>query len=357
MSGFRQAQIYLGVLLSLCSLALPAAESCNSLAGHLATLEGQVTVQTSGGVTGWQPATLNQSLCQGDTVRAGARSRATVVLVNQAVLRIDQNTAMRLDNINPAPKEKSFFSLLQGTLQSFSRKPHTFAVSTPYLNGSIEGTEFMFTADAKESELIVFEGKVKASNKNGSASVPGGSAVVSVGGAAPQPRTLVHPRDAAQWSLYYPPVLAAGGKGGQVSAPLQQAAADMSVGRVDEARAGVDHIIAAGGADAGPAYALRAIINVVQNRREQAQSDADQAVRLSPDSVSAKIALSYVQQANFHIKAAQDTLQQAVAQHPDNAQALARLSELQLMSGNTGQAVATARKAAALNPIDALRHE
>lgn len=348
MSMFRQVRFLIGVMLSLGSLAAPAAQTCTSLAGRVATMEGQVNVQSSG-TAGWQPVSLNQSLCRGDTVRAGARSRATVVLVNQAVLRIDQNTAMRLDNISVATEEKSFLSLIKGTMQSFSRKPHSFEVSTPYLNGSIEGTEFVFRTDDRESELIVFEGKVKASNENGSASVPGGSAVASVGGQAPQPRTLVHPRDAAQWSLYYPPVMAAG-NGAQSSATLQQAAADLSVGRVAEARALVDDMITSGSPDAAQAYALRAVINIVQNQREQARSDASEAVRLGPDSTAAKIALSYALQSDFKLAEAEDVLNQAVAAHPDDALALARLSELQLMSGKTAQAVASARKSADLAP-------
>ncbi len=51
-----------------------------------------------------------------------------------------------------------------------------------------------------------------ASNAQGSASVSGGESVAAKAGQAPHPRTVVRPRDAAQWSLYYPPILAAGGE-------------------------------------------------------------------------------------------------------------------------------------------------
>ena len=47
---------------------------------------------------------------------------------------------------------------------------------------------------------------------------------------------------------------------------------------------------------------------------DQALADANKAVALSPDSSSAKIALSYAQQAVFDIPGATDTLQQAVQQ-------------------------------------------
>jgi Flp pilus assembly protein TadD len=321
-----------------------AADACETVVGKLVSVEGQVEVQRG---SAWSPATLDESLCQGDLVRAGQHSRATVVLVNQAVLRIDQNTAMRLDNITGKKEERSTLSLLKGAFQSFSRKPRGFEVSTPYLNGSIEGTEFVFRVKDNETELTVFEGVVVASNEQGSVPVSGGESASAVEGQAPQTRIVVRPRDAAQWSLYYPPVLAAGGK--DIAPGLLQAARDLSVGRVDEALPRVNLAIDQG-TDAGLAYALRVVINLVQNQLEQALADANQAVTLSPDSTAAKIALSYAQQANFQLKAARDTLQQAVSQHPDNALALARLSELQLMEGDRAQAIATAEKAATLAP-------
>ena len=146
------------VLVLVANQAL-AADTCEVTVGRLATLEGQVEVQQTG-MASWRPGVLNTELCQGDTVRAAERSRATVVLVNQAVLRIDQNTAMRLDNISGVAEERSALSLFKGALQSFSRKPRGFEISTPYLNGSIEGTEFVFRVEDGESTLTVLEGVV-----------------------------------------------------------------------------------------------------------------------------------------------------------------------------------------------------
>jgi tetratricopeptide (TPR) repeat protein len=332
--------------------AAVAAESCQTVVGRLATVEGQVEVQRTGSPN-WQAGVLGGDLCQGDTVRASARSRATISLINQAVLRVDQNTAMRLDNISGVTEERSVLSLLKGAFQSFSRKPRGFEVNTPYLNGSIEGTEFVFRVEDGQSELIVLEGLVVASNAQGNVSVSSGEAAIGEQGKAPSMRTVVNSRDAVQWSLYYPPVMAmdaqarAADPGAQAS--LQSAASLLSVGRVDEARANIDKALQID-PNAGLAYALRAVINVVQNNNEQALADGNQAVALSPDSSAAKIALSYAQQAVFDIPAARDTLQQAVQQQPEDALALARLAELQLMTGDRKQARESARKAAALDP-------
>jgi tetratricopeptide (TPR) repeat protein len=356
-----------------------AANACLPVVGKLATVEGRVEIQRASD-SAWQPAKLGSALCQGDLVRAGARSRATVLLINQAVLRIDQNTAMRLDNITPEVEERSVLSLLKGAFQSFSRKPRGFEVNTPYLNGSIEGTEFVFRVEEDQSILTVFEGTVVASNDQGSTSVSGGESVVAEKGLAPQARTVVRPRDAAQWSLYYPPVMTTppdmspqlqkavqradhGDTAGAFEAldhqvpvadrdagyHLYRASLLLSVGRVDEARASIDKGLSQD-PNAGLAYALRAVINVTQNDNTQALADANQAVSLSPDSAAAKIALSYAQQAEFQIPAARDTLLQAVQQQPEDALAWARLSELQLMLGDRESASESAGKAASLAP-------
>ncbi len=219
-----------GVLFSLMlSGAAVAAEPCQTVVGRLATVDGQVEVQRTG-ASSWQAVVLGAELCQGDTVRAAARSRATITLINQAVLRVDQNTAMRLDNITGVTEERSVLSLLKGTFQSFSRKPRGFEVNTPYLNGSIEGTEFVFRVEDGQSELTVLEGLVVASNSQGNVSVSGGESAVAEQGKAPYMRTVVRPRDAVQWSLYYPPVMAAGGVTAGVQTYLNDAASLLSVG-------------------------------------------------------------------------------------------------------------------------------
>jgi tetratricopeptide (TPR) repeat protein len=341
---------------ALAFAALPdvarAAESCASAVGRLVSVEGRIEIQHPSS-TAWSTGKLNDALCQGDLIRAGEHSRATVQLINQAVLRIDQNTAMRLDKITAQAEERSAFSLIKGAFQSFSRKPRGFEVSTPYLNGSIEGTEFVFRVEDEESVLTVLEGTVIASNDQGRLPVPAGTAVAARAGQAPQPRTVVHPRDAVQWSLYYPPVMVEpappAGTRSEAQTLLDDAASLLSVGRVEEAYAEIDKALAKD-PDAGLAYALKAVINVTQNNDEQALADGKQAVKLSPGSAAAKIALSYAQQASFDIPAARDTLLQAVEEQPRDALAWARLSELQLMLGDREQARESAQKATSLNP-------
>jgi len=346
---YSKPAILLLTALSGLFLSAEARADCEQSVGRFVDINGNVETQLVEG-DDWLKANLETPLCEGSSIRVGAQSRAAINLVNDAVLRLDENTTMRLVDVNEKEEERSLLDIIKGALHSFSRKPKKLSINSPYLNGSIEGTEFVFRVSDEQSEVTVFEGTVVAANDQGSVSVSGGEAASARQGQAPQSRTVVQPRNAAQWSLYYPPILATGGdQATNVSPQLTQAAADLSVGRVDEARTTLDQLIAED-TDAGLAYALRAVINVVQNRLERALADANQAVALNPDSAATYIALSYTQQAGFQINEARDTLLQAVAKQPEDALAWARLAELQLMLGERQQSSDAAQKAVALAP-------
>jgi Tfp pilus assembly protein PilF len=338
----------IALLLALFWQNVSATDSCVPTAGRFVSVQGAVEVQSAGGIA-WRGTTLEDSLCEGDTIRVGVQSRAAVALINDAVLRIDENTTMRLVNVTGVAAERSWLEVARGSIMSFSRKPKLLEVSTPYLNGSIEGTEFLVRVGDDETQLTVFEGTVVTSNDQGSLPVSGGGTAVAGAGQAPQPRTLVSPRDAVQWSLYYPPVMATEAPAGASTNPsLQQAARLLAVGRVDEARASIETAIAEG-SDAGLAHALRAVIKVTQNDRVSALADAEKAVGLT-DAPAARIALSYAQQSEFQIEAARGTMRTAVDQHPNDALAWARLAELELMLGRRNEALAAARAAESIAP-------
>lgn len=381
---WRTAPLLLCVALWLLAVPSQAQELCRILAGQFASIDGTVEVRR-GDNDSWQKVTRDTPLCVGDAIRVGERSRAAVSLVNDAVLRIDQNTTMRLLNISGKEQEQSWLELVKGAFQCFSRKPRALKINTPYLNGLIEGTEFVAEAQDTRSSLTVLEGRVTAENERGSVVVKPGTAAVGEPNKAPQLQIVVRPRDAVQWALYYPPVLAALGQPGssdvtndglaasirqalqqtdrvaalamleQVSEAerdatfyLYRAAILLAVGRVAEANVDIDAALRRD-PKAGLAYALRSVIHVVQNERERGLADAQRAVSLGA-TPAASIALSYAQQAQFQIDAARDTLQAAVVQHPDDPLLWARLGELWLMLGDRKQALAAAHKAQTLAP-------
>lgn len=321
-----------------------AGEVCDSAVGRLVSFQGQVELQREG--TAWRTVNTSEELCEGDTLRTGALSRAALSLVNDAVLRIDQNSAIRLVNVSPKEEERSFLSLLTGAFQTFIRKPRELEVDTPYLNGAVEGTEFVFRVAQGSTELTVFEGRVKAYNEQGELPVSRGQSAAASAGVAPSYRTLVRPRDAAQWALYYPSVLSDSAADGTA---VGRAARLLEVGRVDEALPEIDSALGEKGEDS-TALALRAVISVVRNESDQALRDARRAVELSPAGVAPRLALSYALQSSFELEQARDTLAEVVNGDSSSAIGWARLAELRLMLGEREQALMDARRAVELEP-------
>ena len=353
--------------------------------GQLVSAQGTVEVQRDSAAQ-WLPATLGEALCEGDTIRAGKYSRAEAALINEAVLRIDQNTAIRLVDIAVDKERKSLLSLAKGAFSSLSRKPRRLTVSTPYVNGTIEGTEFLVSLDGERAEIKVLEGAVVAENEHGRVRLGPGEGAVTAPGGAPQPYLLVRPRDAVHWALHYPPVVypdadgwpAADWRGPAIASvsafqrgdtgaafaalePIPASVDDprlltyrasllLSVGRVDDARAAIDRVLRADPGQ-GDANALLAILAVVQDPDgDQALAVANRAVELAPEAPAPWMALSYARQARFDLAGALAAARQALALTPDNALAWARSAELQLALGERDAALAAARRAAELQP-------
>jgi len=371
---------------AFCSLTsgVHAQEACPEPVGRFASIEGNVDVQSDGG--GWRAAQLDQRLCEGDSIRVGERSRVAVQLINDAVLRVDQNTAIRLVNITGKTDERSWIDLVSGALHSISREPWLLKVTTPHLKGDIDGTEFYVQAEDDRSLLIVLEGRVLVSNDKGRLAIASGQAATAEAGKAPVYRTVVHPRDAVQWALYYPPLLylrpdefsPGPGWQGRVRRSIElylrgdrqqaferiatvpetvrdprffayRASLLLAVGRVDEAGADLKRALRLAPNDSN-SLALQSIIAVVQNEKNTALNAAQRAVEAGPGSATALIALSYAQQARFDLEGARASLEKAVQLDPKNALAWARLAELWSSFGRLEQALKAAQKAVILEP-------
>lgn len=337
-----------GVLLfaTLGPSVVGAQSVCGTTTGKIVSIQGKVELLREPS-NAWQAAGLNAALCKGDTVRVGAQSRAALMLVNDAVLRLDQNTTLRLVDVAVESAERSWIDLLRGALQSFSRKPRLITVNTPYLNGSIEGTEFVFRVDDNSTQVAVYEGTVIAANAQGSVAVTGGAAVSAANGQAPVLRTLLKPREGAQWTLYYPPVFA--GTDQSSSADLTQASRLLQVGQADEAEALVAGVLQTQPRNAD-ALSLQSIILLTLNEGAAALASAQAAHQAEPKSATAALALSYAQQANFDLQGARATLIQAAADAPSNALIWARLAELHASFADLDAALAAATRAAEIAP-------
>ena len=319
-------------------------QRCPNVVGKLVSVQGEAHVQR-GGETSWIPVYSDETFCSGDKLRVQQGARAAVVLENETVIRINQQSTINF--AETAENRFSVLGLIKGMMHIFSHRPRSLKVVTPYVNGTVEGTEFMVSANADEAVFTVFEGRVSAVNEQGRLDITGGQSVAAGKGAPPQYRTLVSPRDGVAWTLYYPVVFDAGAD--LENDVIRQASQMLSVGQVAEAQRLLGEILHSN-SENSDAVALLSIIAVVQNDKAQALRYAERAVVLSPDSAAAALALSYARQAHFDIDGALKALLEADRLSQMNGELKARLAELLLATGNLDEAVETAGEAAQLNP-------
>ena len=112
----------------------------------------------------WLPVKLNDTYCPGDMIRVDERSRAAIVLPNEVLLRLDQNTTLTFNGIEK--QGASLLDLLRGAVHFFSRLPHGLSVTTPFINAMVEGTEFLVRVTPEQTVITVFEGVVAAANQH-----------------------------------------------------------------------------------------------------------------------------------------------------------------------------------------------
>jgi tetratricopeptide (TPR) repeat protein len=352
-SGLLISVLLISILAGVISSTSWASDPSEEWVGKIVSVQGSVQVQKIG-TTHWEPVHLNDTCCIGDMIRVQQHSRAAVVLCNGATLRLDQNSTITFSSLEK--KQTLLIRLLKGAAHFFSRIPHSLKLDTPFVNGGVEGTEFFVRVDPDQTFLSIFEGKVLAENEAGSLVLSSGQSAVAGKGKAPELRVVLHPRDAVRWALYYPPVIYTPSE----QAPVEEDAANprflahraswlLSVGRVDEAKAHIEQAL-----KLDPKYsdavALQSIIAVVGNQKQKALDFAKESVHMDPKSATARIALSYAQQASFDLNGAQASLETAVNLAPENALAWARLAEIYSSFGDLDKSLDAAQKAVALNP-------
>jgi tetratricopeptide (TPR) repeat protein len=345
---FLKILLCFSFVLTLLYPCAASAERCEQWVAKVVSVQGTVEVKKAGEAL-WQPVNLNDTYCPGDEIRAQENSRADLALINQAVLRLNQNTSMTLREFKE--EKTSLVDLFKGAAHFFSRKPRSLEVNTPYAIAGVRGTEFFVEVSENQTFLSIFEGEVLAQNKYGELTLTSGQSGVAEEGKPPVYRVVVHPRDAVQWALYYPPVIY-----GKVAEDnndprylAYRAQELLAVGRVDEANTYIERALRLE-PNNSDALSMQAIIAVVQNDKEKALSFAQKAVEANPNSATPLIALSYAQQASFNLEGARASLEKAVQVEPGNALAWARLSEIQAGFGVLDKSLESAKKAESLDP-------
>lgn len=305
----------------------------------------------------WKPVKKDSLLCANESIRTRKQSRATVEIINQTIIRLNQNTILALPHKeNETTIYDRIINLLKGKVFLRSRKTHRLKVTTPFLNAVHQGTEFIVEVKPEQASILVFDGKVAANNKFGKVVVNKGQQAVASKGQAPQVRAIkISPQDAVQWLLYYPPILdnkvleKEQSNLDRSNFLVQKAAKLLNLSQVYDAQEAINKAkrLTPDNADL---LALEAIIAIANNRSTHAFELASRAVMQDSQSIAAKIALSYSLQAQLKLQEAVKTMEKAVQQGPDHALAWTRLAELQLSLGDHKKALVSAQRAKQLNP-------
>ena len=307
---------------------------CENWAAKIVSVQGNVESKRIKSDQ-WSVAKLNDTYCPGDRLRIGDKSRAGIVLANETLIRLDQNTAVTITRIE---KElPSLLHIIKGIAHFISRVPRSLKVNTPFVNAAIEGTEFVVNVTDKATAVTVFEGSILAQNNYGAARITNGETIIAKARLAPVKVLLAKPRDTVQWALYFPPIIQS------EQSELSNASRLLHAGRVEEAQKLLKNI------NGGEARALESIIAVVGNDKERAFQLATDAVQQTPQSAASHIAMSYAWQAKLDLKQALASAQQAVNHEHHNAIAWARLAELQLSFDKLNDALDSAKQATQIN--------
>ncbi len=320
------------------------AEQCSEWVAKAVSIQGTVELRTSkissNSGKRWLPVKRGDTFCSDDLVRVKSDSRAALILTNDTVLRLDQNSTITFTNLSA--NKASQLNLSEGIAHFISRVKQAFEVVTPFVNAAVEGTEFVVSVNDKQSQVTVFEGKVRVNNTLGEVLLTKNKTAVAKKGQGPVLSINLSPRDVVQWSLYYPRIVDTGSSNSKRL--INSAANKLSLGRVKEAVKDLNKVLRTT-PDQTEALALKAIIALVNNDKAKALTLASQAYDNNQQNVSAMLAMSYVQQARFNIQAALTPL----TQPHSSALVYARLAEVYLMLGELDKALESAGQAVNLN--------
>jgi phage tail protein X len=139
--------------------------------GVITYLDGQVQVK-KGGNPPWSPAHPNQILYGKDEIKVFAKSRAELILDNQSVMRLSENTVLTLHQLEEDPvsqKETTRMGVSFGKLWTRATKLFNPAsrleVRTPTAIAGVQGTTYQVSVmDERSTTIQVFEGAVKVYN-------------------------------------------------------------------------------------------------------------------------------------------------------------------------------------------------
>ncbi|MBU0976137.1 fibronectin type III domain-containing protein [Patescibacteria group bacterium] len=133
------------------------------LAADLAVADGGVEIKKSGDDR-WMEAVQGDKLEQGDSVRTGSESRAVIIIDNGDAVRLNNESEVNLENLDP-----STVVISQVSGESYSRvatsDTNTYTIKGQGVEARALGTAYVFNSDEEKQEVkvYVYESDVKVS--------------------------------------------------------------------------------------------------------------------------------------------------------------------------------------------------
>ncbi|MEE9411415.1 MAG: FecR domain-containing protein, partial [Methylococcales bacterium] len=183
-------------------------EPCNQWVAKITSMQGVVEIRKNSSPV-WLPAKLNDSLCTSDSVRTASRSRATLLVHEETFVVLQERSTVSFSDDRKTEKNlfSKVLSLFSGGAYFRSRRPREMGIETPFVNAMHDGTEFLVTVNQDNTQVVVFDGVVVASNSLGEVNISEGQSALAMKDQAPVLGPRIELRDAVQWTLYYPPVI------------------------------------------------------------------------------------------------------------------------------------------------------
>ncbi len=157
---------------ALC-LGLAAPVAAAEPIGQVAAVEGQVDLRSfAAAASAWQPAALDQALELGDWIRTQRNARARILLANDSVLSVDEETELGLDQAvvgaaggRPHPViQQVSGQVLTAVGEAFGGQTR-LEVHTPTAVLGVKGTVFEVRV-RRETLACVYQGNVSVRNAN-----------------------------------------------------------------------------------------------------------------------------------------------------------------------------------------------
>ena len=142
-----------GFLTVLVFLAIPlsSAAAAEDWVAKVVSVEGTIERKLAGEKR-WELAKVGDTYYPGDTVKV-IQWRAAIVLSNETIIRLDQGAIITFTKVEE--KKPAWLNIVEGIVHFLSRAPLLLNVTTPFVNATVEGTEFVIRVEQQLQKTTI----------------------------------------------------------------------------------------------------------------------------------------------------------------------------------------------------------